>query len=139
MKLKLMVSIIAISLVGMAQEKTDGTVAGIIVALKDSALQNVRCTVTQKEAGSILVWRGGLGITPDPGHAVAFQISYTEGTPYKEVERCIQQMHDSASTQQYFKEWAESKYSNADVSRLWEIYVGGKLVCFVGKPKGGEQ
>ena len=126
--------IIAIALVGMAQQKPASTITGKLI---DWVGHPVRCALTQKEAASVLVWRGGLEVHPD--HAVAFRISYPAGTPDKEIERCIQQMHDSGLTQQYFKDWAETEYSNADVSRLWEIYIGDKLICFVGKPKGEKQ
>jgi hypothetical protein len=123
--------VLAIALVGMAQQNPRSNTTGILL---DYSKLHIRCTVSQQEATDVLVWRGSLEVRPD--HAVAFKIVYPEGVPNKELERCIQQISDSATTQKYFESWAKSGYSDADVSRLWEIYVGDKLVCFVGKPKG---
>jgi hypothetical protein len=113
-----------------------GTVVGVYGVCKHHPEVCLpRCSVSEKELGLLI--GDGWFVIPQSWQnvsTVALRITYVKDPGSKEIERCISQLSSSKSTQEYFRQWISGP-RRAPIERLWEIWVEGKLCCFVGRPE----
>jgi len=77
------------------------------------------------------------GVTWNSESWTGFVISYENPTSPAEIRRCVDQLTTSKPTQRFLQAFVEDvrRHRYQGVAHQWEVWVEGKLVCFLGVPK----
>ncbi len=105
----------------------------------DVAQPVLRCALNDSEAAQQDKWGWGIMASTSDSTWTAISINYTTTVPptAKEISRCVNEISKSEPTRRYLNSFVNAVHRNnyKGLARQWEIWVAGKVVCFLSVPE----